>query len=127
MADQVKQWLEEADTDLAAAAELPENGPHARSAFFSQQAAEKSLKALYMFVYGKALPKTYDVGKLAGDLGAPAALVSAAEPMTADYMASHYPDAAPAVGSTYTAQLAQSRLDDARAVVEWNQGQVGSS
>jgi len=126
VAEQVKQWLAEADIDLAAASGLLEDGPHARSAFFSQQAAEKALKALYMFVHRATPPKTHDVGKLAADLCAPDGLKSAAEPMTGDYMASRYPDAAPAVGSAYTRQLAESRLGDARAIVEWVRAQVGS-
>jgi len=47
--------------------------------------------------------------------------------MTADYMALCYPDAAPAIGTAYTRQLAEFRLNDARAIVEWVRGRVGSS
>ncbi|MBI2844693.1 MAG: HEPN domain-containing protein [Armatimonadetes bacterium] len=126
MAKQVKQWLEQADLDLTAAANLLEDGPYPHSALFSQQAAEKALKALYIFVRGQTPPRTHDVGKLASDLGAPAALAAAAEPMLEDYIASRYPDATPATDTAYTRQLAQSRLNDARAIMDWVRGQIGS-
>lgn len=125
VAEQAREWLEKADRDLQAAISLMEAGLYDNSAFSSQQAAEKALKAQYMFVHKETPPRTHDVGKLAADLNAPVALSSAAEPMKDDYMASRYPDAVPAINTPYTRQVAQSRLDDARAIVEWVREQVG--
>ena len=61
----VRQWLQKADTDLKAAESLLSQDPPFLypSCFFSQQAAEKHLKALLTW-HQVEFPKTHVIGEL---------------------------------------------------------------
>lgn len=63
--DLVRQWMQRADQDLAAAEILLRDASGVRPviAFHAQQAAEKYLKAILVWhqVY---FPKTHDIGKV---------------------------------------------------------------
>ena len=60
------RWLKTAEDDLDSARILKDNGKHAHSCFHSQQAAEKSLKAVWYFLDDD--PWGHSVKKLIDDL-----------------------------------------------------------
>ena len=62
------RWLSTADDDLASARILEKNGQYAHACFHAQQAAEKSLKALW--IREDADPWGHSVKKLIDDLEA---------------------------------------------------------
>lgn len=118
--EEVAVWLFEAEQDIVAAAGLIDLKVYARSAFSSEQAAEKALKALYLARTGMPPPRTHRLDKLAEDLGAPSDLLNMAKLLMGDYTASRCPDTALASPSAmYTEENAGSRLDFARAICQW--------
>lgn len=65
MNEDYKEWVDMAEYDLASADALLESGQYAHVIFFSQQALEKMLKAVYIFLNGKLAPRIHDLAKLA--------------------------------------------------------------
>lgn len=119
MNEQVERWLEEADRDLEVAELLASGGFSDRSVFHSQQAAEKAVKGLFIALHKATPPKTHSVDKLANSVGMPSDLIEGAAHLTADYMPTRYPDVAIAQPFMYTEQIAETRLSEARAIVDW--------
>jgi HEPN domain-containing protein len=104
---QVKRWRserrresarlwEQAQEDLDTADKLIRVQKYYASAFFSEQAAEKVLKAMYLERKRRAA-FTHDLIELAEELSAPENAVRAAVELSPDYLLTRYPDAANAV------------------------------
>ncbi|MFB0545459.1 MAG: HEPN domain-containing protein [Anaerolineae bacterium] len=94
---------------------------HYASVFFSQQAAEKALKALYLY-QRRELARTHNLVELAKDLGAPPEVVEAAQELTPDYLVTRYPNAANGVPAhMYNLGTAQIHFGCAETVMKWTQ------
>lgn len=85
------------------------------SVFFSQQAAEKALKAFYMHKL-KRNPMTHNVVSLSKDLKAPKKVVDAAIELNPEYVITRYPDAANGVPA--------EMFDEDSAKLHYNCGEV---
>lgn len=120
----LRLW-EQARYDLDTAQKLLNIETYYASVFFSEQAAEKALKALYLEKKRK-MEFTHDLTELASVLKAPREVAEAAAELSPDYIISRYPNAANALPATlYTVQSAQLHLNCSRQVLEWVTKELG--
>ena len=68
MRKNTKAWINEAENELTSAAVLLEHGLHKASCYHSQQAAEKSLKAM-LIEEGGPVKRTHDILELKNEVG----------------------------------------------------------
>jgi len=113
-------WLQALE-DLKTAEVLLEAGRFYASVFFSQQAAEKALKALYIHERAEMPPRTHNLLDLLEALGvADEALRDAAMDLTPEYVVTRYPDAANGVPAVlYNREMAATHLHKARLIVNF--------
>lgn len=110
----ISEWLDKAREDLEVAQVLYEKAFFEPTAFHCQQAAEKSLKAVYVHKFAE-LVKTHELGFLAEKVSIPKELFSNCERLNSFFLSPRYPSMREKV-SHDDAQLA---LKDAREVFEW--------
>ena len=91
MKPETRRWLKRAKKDFDTAKLLLKNKKHEESAFFSQQAAEKALKALSLERYER-IRKIHDIVELGKDVKLPEYLLDNAKELTMAYVYSRYPD-----------------------------------
>ncbi|MBL7160235.1 MAG: HEPN domain-containing protein [Candidatus Aenigmarchaeota archaeon] len=111
--EEVAKWVEKAEHDLNAAEVNLKEGIYDVSAFFSQQAAEKSLKALYISKY-KELWKIHDLYELAIKVEAPKTISDICEKLTQHYIATMYPN-----DEEYSKEDAEEAVEQAKKVMKW--------
>jgi HEPN domain-containing protein len=111
--EETMEWLEKAGKDIRTAEVNLKQGIYDASAFFSQQAAEKALKALYIKKKAE-LWRTHDLGALAKKLGAEKKMTAVCDSLTEHYIATRYPTEA-----KYGKPDAEEALSQSREVVEW--------
>jgi len=118
-------WLQ-ASEDLKTAEVLLEAGRFYASVFFSQQAADKALKALYIHEKAEVPPRTHNLLDLLEALGvADEALRDAAMDLTPEYVVTRYPDAANGVpAALYNREMAVAHLHKARLIVDFAKGRL---
>jgi HEPN domain-containing protein len=110
---------EQAEEDLDTAEKLLDIGKYYASVFFSEQAAEKALKVMYL-EKKRRVTFTHDLVELAEELGAPEDVSHAAAELSPDYIMTRYPDAANAVpAKLYNANSAEVHLNLSREVIRW--------
>ena len=120
MRDEVKIWWEQAETDLNTARSNLEQDIHYASVLFSQQAAEKALKALFIHQKKDVPPKTHNLVNLAKELGAPEEIIDACADLAPEYVLTRYPDGDIGPPSQrYTTRSAERHLKLARRVLQW--------
>lgn len=118
--DQIDAWLARAERDLEIAEANLEMGFADACAMYSQQAAEKFLKALYMLEERAEAPRTHNIVLLARQLGAAPELADSLHDLEQDYMRTRYPDVAAMAGAAeHDAAAGAERLAQARRVREW--------
>ncbi len=89
------------------------------SVFFSQQCAEKALKACYIETFRK-LPQSHNLVELAKDLKASVRIMSAARELNPEYLATRYVDAANGVpADMYDDGSARMHLKCAEEIAAW--------
>lgn len=119
MREEVKSWWEQAEADLRTAAHTLEAGDYYAAAFFSQQAAEKALKALHLHTLRRPYIG-HPLVPLAAALGAPPPVLAACSELTGQYTISRYPDAAMGTPArNYNRPSAEHYLRLAEEVVAW--------
>ncbi len=117
-------WLNTAEDDLQTAEILFEQKVYYASAFYCQQAAEKSLKAVYINRLRKA-SISHNLISTAMELKAPETIVSACKKLNPHYIQSRYPDAANAIPKeAYEAGQVEELLEKAKGVFEWSEKQA---
>ena len=120
--EQARELMAQGDHDLAAARANFNLDLYDIATFLAQQAAEKFLKALYLFRFQTLPPRTHDLERLANALGAPPEIVALGRSLTDDYIRSRYGDAAGmAPYKLFDAAIAQERLQQAEKIREWVQ------
>ena len=87
-----KDWLKEAQSDLAFAKMALQSGFYAQTCFVSQQCAEKALKAV-LFHSGAKLILTHSLFKLCQSLQINGSLEEGAKTLDQYYVSARYPDA----------------------------------
>lgn len=117
MGNESPAWMEKAKRDIGTAKLLFGNDRFEESAFFSQQAAEKALKALLIHKKGK-LRKIHDLVELGRDVGLPKEMADEAKELTMAYIYSRYPDAE---GAEDMKKRAAEFLEYARRILEWSE------
>ncbi len=111
-------WAQ-ARADLSTASLLREAGKYYAAVFFSQQAAEKSLKAVSLEAFGKT-QRGHNLIAIADYLQAPLDIMNCAAELNADYFAALYPEAAGgAPCQLYNQDSATRHLACAEQIVEW--------
>lgn len=114
MREEAKNWWEQAQSDLHTSEVNLKEGIYYASAFFSQQAAEKALKAVQIEKLGKFF-KVHDLLTLAESVNAPKNIVMRCLRINPYYTITRYPD----VGNNTDKEAAQELLNGAREVLEW--------
>ncbi len=129
MGNRYADWFRQAQADLRHARNALASGDYEWSCFAAQQAAEKSLKALFqrlgMEAWGHTL--TALIGNLPFEIAPSAALVDCARMLDKHYIPTRYPNgfASGAPTDFYTAQEAQTAIGHAEAILEFCAGQIG--
>ncbi|RKY57572.1 MAG: DNA-binding protein [Candidatus Latescibacterota bacterium] len=119
MRPEVRYTMAQAEEDLDTARVLLENDKYYASVFFSQQAAEKALKALYIHIK-REYPRTHNLVELAQDLEAPEEILEAVKELNPDYLSTRYVNAANGIpAQMYTRRSAEVHLEYAREVSLW--------
>lgn len=119
MREEVRNSWEQAQEDLKTAEVLLESKRYYACVFFSQQAAEKAIKALYIQMK-RQLPMTHNIVELSQNLKAPSEVVEAAQELNPDYMTTRYPNAANGIPARmYSEKSAKMHLGCANIVMEW--------
>ncbi|ADX84972.1 HEPN domain-containing protein [Saccharolobus islandicus] len=119
-----KEWIEQALEDLDTAKLLLTNGKYYASAFYSQQAVEKSLKSLIIYL-GKDPGKTHSLTELIEmvekeGVTMPINIKENLMVLSPHFIISRYPDAANGVPfKQYSKSISEDLYNRAKEVIEW--------
>jgi HEPN domain-containing protein len=114
MKKEVKNWLEQAEHDLEVAEYNLDGNMLDAAAFYSQQAAEKALKSLYISKFNE-LWKVHDLVRIAKRIHAPANIIELCAKITPAYTTTRYPD----VGLAYDREDVEETLMSAKEILKW--------
>jgi len=119
--EEARLFWEQAVEDLKTAKVLLDNNRFYAAAFFSHQAAEKALKALYIETKREIPPRTHSLIRLVRELGiSEEEIVDAAIDLTPEYIVARYPDAANEVpAKTYNRRIAEECFLRAKKVIKY--------
>ncbi len=116
--ESARLW-EQAKEDLDTAEKLLEVKRYYASVFFSEQAAERVLKAMYLEKKWR-VAFTHGLMEIAEELESPPDICRAAAELSPDYVMTRYPDAANSVpAKLYDADSAETHLNLSRQVIRW--------
>ena len=108
-------WMQKAEQELDTAKYNLDGSQFSASLFFSQQAAEKALKALYIKI-NKELLKTHDLALLAKKLRAPKDIEQLCKSLSPAYQSTRYPDI---VQKEDRGEEAKELIKSAEEIVVW--------
>lgn len=124
MREEVLDTWTQAKEDYITAEQLIGIQRYYASVFFSQQAAEKALKALYIHQL-KRNPRTHNLVKLSRSLKAPEEVLDAALELNPEYAVTRYVNAAHGVPAhMFNKKLARIHLECAEVVLQWIEKQL---
>lgn len=116
---QAHAFWAQAKADHATAVTLLDAGIYYASVFFSQQAAEKALKAAIISKQHKN-PRSHHLIQMANSLDAPIDVMNAAAELNADFLASRNPDVSENVPAyAYDRRSAEVHLRAAETIMNW--------
>ncbi|MDP4039911.1 MAG: HEPN domain-containing protein [Candidatus Pacearchaeota archaeon] len=115
MEKEYKLWMKKAEEDLDTAKYNFEGKKFSASLFFSQQAAEKALKAFNIKI-NKELIKTHDLSLLARKVNAPVEIENLCKSLSPAYQSTRYPDI---IQKNDMKDEAKELLKSAEEIVEW--------
>jgi len=120
MRKEVIDWFTQARADLRTAENCLKSRDYYASAFFSQQAAEKALKALHINEKKELPPRTHSLIEIGKAIVVPANLVSALRDLSPEYIITRYPNAAYGIpADIYDEEKAKDRLEKAKVIMQW--------
>jgi HEPN domain-containing protein len=109
----------QARADLATAITLVDAGVYYASVFFSQQAAEKALKAAIVDQQRRQ-PKGHNLVQMANSLNAPVEIMNAAAELNPEFLESRNPESVEGVpAQMYDKTSARLHLRCAQDILEW--------
>jgi HEPN domain-containing protein len=109
----------QARADLATATTLMDAGIYYASVFFSQQAAEKALKATIVDHQRRSV-KGHNLVQMANSLNAPVEIMNASAELNPEFLASRNPESVDGVpAQLYDKTSARLHLRCAQDIVEW--------
>ncbi len=114
MREETMAWLSKAKEDLEIAKYNLKGKKIPAAAFYSQQAAEKALKAVQIEKL-KRFDRTHDLFVLAHTISAPIKLLEACKALNPLYTGTRYPDAS----EIHTLKDIQEKVKLAKEVVKW--------
>lgn len=115
-----QDWRIQARADLEQAERAFKEKAWYVCALFSQQAAEKALKAVFIEENSKLPPKTHDLVQLGTLVHSPQEVLNAGSILTPAYIQSRYPGITPQIPvDFYTVQKASELLTKAKEIVAW--------
>lgn len=123
-----RDWIEQGKADLRHAQIATQAGTHEWSCFASQQAAEKAIKGLFIYLGGEGWG--HSLTHLLQDLGQrlqpTEEIMAAARRLDKLYIPTRYPNGFDAgkPGDYYTAEDANVAIRDATLVIEWVEKQI---
>lgn len=116
-------WAQ-ARADIATATTLLDAGIYYASVFFSQQAAEKALKAAIVD-HQHRCPKGHNLIQMANTLNAPVEIMNSAAELNPEFMASRNPDSVDGVpAQLYDKTSARIHIRCAQDVLDWAKGLI---
>jgi len=123
--ERYRDWLDEAEDDFSSAEIMLREGKYSKACFFSQQAAEKALKALHIAKY-RRYEETHSVSELLRRAEAPDELVRAGDHLDRYYIPTRYPNVWPsgAPFRHYGEEDAKDALDTSRRVMDFVKKQI---
>ncbi|MFH1751504.1 MAG: HEPN domain-containing protein [archaeon] len=124
MREQASNWLKQAEYDLDVAQANLEIKKYYVAAFYSQQCAEKALKALGMVKLRENF-SGHNLVKLAKTLKLPSDILSALIDLNPDFIVSRYPDAANGIpAQMYDLKKSKRKVLFAEKVFKWVQSRI---
>jgi|WetSurMetagenome_2_1015567.scaffolds.fasta_scaffold513677_1 HEPN domain-containing protein len=120
MRSEASNWWKQALKDLETASKNLEIEEYYVTAFFSQQATEKALKALYLDKLRESSGPTHSLIFLGKNVGIPEEFYSSLRKLSPDFIITRYPDAANGVPyDLYDEEIAEERLKLSQKVLKW--------
>ena len=111
-------WAQ-ARADYATAVTLLDAGVYYASVFFSQQAAEKALKAASIDKLQR-LPKGHNLIQMANALEGPLEVMNAAAELNPEFLATRNPESSEGVPSqNYDRRSARMHIKAAQTIIDW--------
>ncbi|MBU4436939.1 MAG: HEPN domain-containing protein [Candidatus Altiarchaeota archaeon] len=124
MKKEAQNWREHGKRDLETAEHTMDSKDYYASSFFSQQAVEKALKALYVKKFNE-LVRVHDMVFLARELELPRDLIDAAKRLNPVYVESGYPDVSGSLSAySYAGEDASEDLSDVNKIIKWLHGKI---
>lgn len=114
MRKETENWWKQAFKDMESAKRIMELGEYHVSAFLSQQAVEKALKALLIEATGN-FPRIHDVVELSRRVKAPSRIIELCAMINPAYTSTRYPD----VASDFNKDEVDEILKSAMEILEW--------
>jgi len=125
MREETKNWLKQAEMDLETAKANINIKKYFASAFFSQQAAEKALKAMALEKLREPL-KSHNLLELAKRLKVPHEIMVCLIELNPDFIITRYPDAANGLPyELYDLKKAKQKTGFAEKVLRWTKKWIG--
>ncbi|MEW5707245.1 MAG: HEPN domain-containing protein [Actinomycetota bacterium] len=125
-----RDWMNQAEGDLAHAKNDMQDGFYDWACFSSQQAAEKAIKAVFQKMGAEAWGHSVAdlLNELARSYKAASELIDAALELDKAYIPARYPDAHPSGSprSRYTKEEAKRHIGHAEKIIEFCKGVLSS-
>jgi HEPN domain-containing protein len=120
MRKEASDWLEQAKEDFKTAKLNIKIKRYYASVFFSQQAGEKALKALYIEAKRRYPRRKHNMLNLAESLKAPKHVKEACMELNPEYVVTRYPNAAKGIPEKmYSKKSAETHLNHAKVILKW--------
>ncbi len=124
MMTESNNWLKQAEADLRSSENSLKSRDYYLSAFMSQQAVEKGLKAVYI-EKKRSLLKTHSISALAKELMLPSNLLNKISDLETVYQETRYPDVSKKIpAEEYGENDATDLLNVAMEVMIWIRNQM---
>jgi HEPN domain-containing protein len=126
MPDRSKDWFTQAQRDLRHAVHACDSGDHEWSCFSAQQAAEKAVKPVFLYLHGEGWG--HSVSRLLSELDEKTAvgqdILDAAKALDKHYIPARYPNsfASGMPGDYYTKKDAQEAIANAEQIIRFCKG-----
>ena len=125
MKEEAIKWLGQAIADLRTSGNSMKSKDYYASAFWSQQAVEKGLKAIYILKHGALAPKIHDLVELCRLINASEEITLKCSKLILVYTSSRYPGAAQEMPKDYyDDKKAQEHLKLSTEVMKWIEEQL---
>lgn len=125
MRPEIERWFLQAVEELDTAKVCFNGRKWFAAAFWCQQAAEKALKALYLFKKKESPGTTHSLTFLGRELGVPTEFWNLLRELTKEYYISRYPDATEDVPyKIYTENDAKQYLTLSERLIKWVEQQL---